>query len=209
VAVTPATLQGVNEQPAGDAIRKSIESQVCAWCGAGPFKSLFGHVAQKHGVTKRAAYVIAGLPYYVPSCSRQTSELLRDNLVGDKDRAERLLLSASVANATHGRRKADNYSRKRACQHLRDGYDVWRKENPTAYLESRRRAAAAMNANPATIDKGREAAKRRRVVPEDEYQDIIDRVASGVSMRSIAREYGRSDMVIRRIVNRERARVSD
>ena len=61
-----------------DAVREAIETQVCPWCGEGPFRSLAGHTFRKHEVSADDLREWADLPASRPTCSSESSELYAD-----------------------------------------------------------------------------------------------------------------------------------
>jgi hypothetical protein len=54
--------------PSAEAIRKAIESQICPWCGKGPYAMLPVH-SKEQGVSKFELRELAGLKARDPLCS--------------------------------------------------------------------------------------------------------------------------------------------
>lgn len=64
--------------PSQDAIRESIESGICPWCGRGPYKMLAGHVNGQHGIDRFELRELAGLTRHVSICDPAYSDERRD-----------------------------------------------------------------------------------------------------------------------------------
>lgn len=55
-------------------VRRAIERQTCPWCGAGPYRNLALHTAQRHGVLADDLRDLAGLDPRSPTCSPMYSD---------------------------------------------------------------------------------------------------------------------------------------
>lgn len=82
--------------PSMEALRAAIESQICPWCGRGPFKALAGHVTKNHGVGRNELRDMAGIPRSASICSPEASENSRSALLARPDREEITARGAAI-----------------------------------------------------------------------------------------------------------------
>lgn len=68
-----------------ETIRNFIDSQICPWCGGGPYKVLAMHTSNRHGVSGDELRYMAGLPKSASICSPEVSEQSRESLVNRAD----------------------------------------------------------------------------------------------------------------------------
>lgn len=71
-----------------EAVRRAVESQVCPWCGLGPYKVLSLHTHKAHGVDRYELRRQSGLGAKDSICSPDVSTNCRDRLVGRDNFAE-------------------------------------------------------------------------------------------------------------------------
>lgn len=85
---TAAGTYGAVIAPSIDALRAAIQSQLCPWCGAGPFRILARHTVLVHGVSGMELRDMAGISRSSSICSAESSEASRRALISREDREE-------------------------------------------------------------------------------------------------------------------------
>lgn len=93
------SMAGVHEAaiaPSKEALQAAIKSQICPWCGRGPFRALAIHTNAAHGVGRLELRDLAGVPRSSSVCSQERSEASRSSLLSRTDRTEMSAKGAKI-----------------------------------------------------------------------------------------------------------------
>lgn len=183
--------------------RLAIDTQVCPWCGAGPFVLLAGHTQRRHGVTAVALKEMAGLRLTDPTCSAEYSLRESKNPLRLKHldevrprRSQRYTFTdlGRRRQVLNGRRSVANLPVQSTEDLSRAGslgakaMKAHRQSDPDFDAQWRRRLSTAMKAR-----------EPRRKIPLTMHPEIRRRVASGETISSVARSLNVSRLTIARI----------
>lgn len=158
--------------PSEEAMRIALESQLCPWCGSGPFKVLAIHTGRAHGVDAAELRALAGLGKFATICAEDYSEFradmkrgqaLPDTAYGEAQRKKR---SLSPAGRRSQRDKALGVT-----------------------VEGHRRAARA-------------SGDKQLAANVEKHSEVVRRFNMGEGMVSIAEAVGISPATVRRTLKR-------
>lgn len=98
--------------PSREGIRAAIESQICPWCGKGPFAMLPVHTNKVHAVDKYELRDLAGLTTADPLISADARQKMREHAatLTDDERRQRAL---RAADSTRGVPYAESRGKRR------------------------------------------------------------------------------------------------
>ena len=108
--------------PSQEAIRQAIESQVCPWCGAGPFKMLPVHTNKAHAIDKWELRDLAGLSSQDALCAPEARAAM--SAAYDKERGA--AIRAARASTVYRKPRRTRAGLERNKESLR----AWEEANP-------------------------------------------------------------------------------
>lgn len=154
--------------PSTEEIRAGITSQVCPWCGKGPFKMLPIHVNRVHDIDKWELRELAGYATTDQICGDSAIESMRAAAVTNNH------IAVPIAASRHGRspQRWTRAGRDRVHSNL----ERWATENPDQAAQARVKALTASKAADA-LTKQSESLKRHYKEHPERVQELRDRAA--------------------------------
>ncbi len=199
-------------EPTPEELRAAVETQLCPWCGEGPWQLLARHTQAAHGVAAAEFRERAELGYREPLCSSEFSSMARERELRHlatpqgRDRMKRML-QLKLARPSQRNRPHRRIPRERHLAAMRTPEERARRAanppRPTVLTpgvvqtiaerlkrgETGRGIARDLGMDPTTVRSTGLVPKQRKV-PKAEYGTIRRRRGAGETATAIAADYG-------------------